>query len=268
MQQFNNSLKGNVLYRQAVYFFTACMFFTRLPVPTIPYSLPILQKSARYFSWVGVVVGFVAAVTYFLLQQYVSISLAIVVSTISTILLTGAFHEDGWADSCDAFGGGYTPEKILVIMKDSRLGTYGVIGLIGMLSTKFLLLTELSTKLVPWQVAASILCAHSISRLCAVGVMQLLPYVQDIDTSKVKPLANRKLYAYEWAVALLPLLLGTYFLPTAYVLTVFPCCFMVLLCAWYFKRKIGGYTGDCLGATQQVTECVCYITNLVLWSYI
>lgn len=244
------------------------MFFTRLPVPTIPYSLQILQKSARYFSWVGVLVGLVAAVTYFLLQQYVSISLAIVVSTVSTILLTGAFHEDGWADSCDAFGGGYTPEKILLIMKDSRLGTYGVIGLIGMLSTKFLLITELSTKLVPWQVATCMVYAHCVSRLGAVGVMQLLPYVQDIDASKVKPLANRKLYTYEWALALLPVLVSIYWLPIQYVLVLPLCCVTVLLCAWYFKRKIGGYTGDCLGATQQVTECVCYTANLILWTYI
>ena len=124
-------------------FFTALMFLTRIPVPrSIDHNSDMLQKSARYFSWVGMVVGGIAAIVWYACIHVLSPSLSIAFSMLASILATGAFHEDGFADCCDAFGGGWTKEKILTIMKDSRLGTYGVTGLIGILGFKFLLLTE------------------------------------------------------------------------------------------------------------------------------
>ena len=120
------------------------MFLTRIPVgKNLPYSTANLQSSARYFSWVGLLVGLVGALILIIVNFYFSSALSIAISMLATIILTGAFHEDGLADCFDAFGGGWSNSTILTIMKDSRLGTYGVVGLITSLSIKYLLLLEL-----------------------------------------------------------------------------------------------------------------------------
>lgn len=245
------------------------MFFTRIPVPrTIDHNHDMLQRSARYFSWVGLIVGFIGAAVFFLAAKIFSPQLSVALSILATILTTGAFHEDGFADCCDAFGGGWTKEKILIIMKDSRLGTYGVTGLIGILAFKFLLLTELLTYTNPLQVALLMIAAHSSSRLMAVSIMQQYAYVQDTDTSKSKPLANRKLTTTELIIALAGAVLPFAMLSFYYLLALLP----VIIARWYagryFKKWIGGYTGDCLGATQQVCELVFYVSCLLLTSYL
>ena len=124
-------------------FFTALMFLTRLPVPkNINHAELYLQKSPKYFPLIGWIVGFISVVV-FIIFKFISVDIGVLASIIAGIFTTGCFHEDGFADTCDAFGGGWTKEKILAIMKDSRLGTYGVAGLGLMLTTKFLLVKEL-----------------------------------------------------------------------------------------------------------------------------
>jgi adenosylcobinamide-GDP ribazoletransferase len=255
--------------RQWIYFLTAIQFFTRIPTGAwFAYKPMYLQKSARYFPWVGLLVGLTAAVTFYYLQMVVSSSLAIATSMLVTILLTGAFHEDGWADVCDAFGGGWTKEKILTIMKDSRLGTYGTVGLIAMLGAKYLLLQELVTYLTVNEVALVMLGTHAYSRLMAVMMMQLLPYVADIDASKSKPLANQQLQWYELLIAAVGGVFIWYFFDPVWWLALIPSVFILLYLVWYFKKWIGGYTGDCLGATQQVTEISCYASFIIIWKFI
>ncbi len=268
------------------------MFFTRIPVGNIPFEQAHLQASARYFSWVGLVVGIVGAIVLVLANLLFSPALTILFSMIATILLTGSFHEDGFADCCDAFGGGWTKEKILTIMKDSRLGTYGVVGLILILSMKFLLLLELTQSFSIELVAIGLIAAHANSRFWATYIMQQLPYVQDIDASKSKPLADRVLTMGEMTVLLLGSLLSIVVLfivlhqPThdqtathfgwkfIFTLLVFILCIqmpsfiMQLFAGKYFKKWIGGYTGDCLGATQQVCEIAFYLGCLLLWKFI
>lgn len=255
-------------------FFTALMFFTRIPIPKIPYHPNMLQESARYFTWVGILVGSIAGLTFYLSSLLFSIELSILISMLSSIWVTGAFHEDGLADCFDAFGGGWKKEQILTIMKDSRLGTYGVIGLIASLSLKFLLLRELvhipSLYLLPF----TLITAHSISRGMAIVMMQTLPYVQDIDSSKSKPLANRQLTLLELIIAsigiILPLLVLILKSNQQFELTlvVIPVFIGALLLGKYWKKWIGGYTGDCLGATQQITELIFYFTVLLIWKFI
>jgi adenosylcobinamide-GDP ribazoletransferase len=277
---------------QWLLFKTALMFFTRIPVGNLPFKQSHLQASARYFSWVGIVVGMVGAIVLVLANLLFSPALTILFSMIATILLTGSFHEDGFADCCDAFGGGWTKEKILTIMKDSRLGTYGVIGLILILSLKFLLLLELM-QLFPFElVAVTLVAAHANSRFWATTIMQQLPYVQDIDASKSKPLADRVLTSYEMGILLLGVILplGLVFsvfsslhepaaltaLTIKYfawlvgfiVLVQLPALIAQLYATRYFKKWIGGYTGDCLGATQQVCEIAFYLGCLLLWKFI
>src|SRR5690606_6408978 len=104
---------------------TAIMFFTRLPVPkSLPYNNDMMQQSQKYYAWVGILVGVINAAIFFISNVFLGDAIAIVIMMIGSVLLTGAFHEDGFTDMCDAFGGGYGKDKIMHIMKDSRIGAY------------------------------------------------------------------------------------------------------------------------------------------------
>jgi adenosylcobinamide-GDP ribazoletransferase len=255
-------------------FFTALMFLTRLPVPRFTDHAPeYLEKAAKYFPLIGWIVGGISVFFLLFCYRFLSIDLAVLASIIAGILTTGAFHEDGFADTCDAFGGGWTKEKILEIMKDSRLGTYGVTGLVLILAAKFLLLRELVAFVVNnslhsyVSLTGIVLLAHSFSRLMPVFLIQTSTYVFAKDKTKSKPLASRKLGAIE---ALVAIFLGAFPLmllpPFAFVIVI-PILLSAYLMRRYFQKWIGGYTGDCLGATQQISELVCYLTLLLLWRY-
>ncbi|MGN6416701.1 MAG: adenosylcobinamide-GDP ribazoletransferase [Pseudobacter sp.] len=261
-------------------FFTAMMFLTRLPVPKYTdHSQEYLEKSARYFPLIGWMVAGISWLTYVVLNKYIGEDIAIVGSIIAGILTTGAFHEDGFADCCDAFGGGWTKEKILTIMKDSRLGTFGVVGLISILSVKFLLLRELP-KFTPSLENPSInvfvnygnfllmlLAAHGASRLMGVYTIRFYEYVTDIDASKAKPITSKKPGIGTLAVATLFALAPFALLDIRLLISVIP----MAIAAWqanvYFKKWIGGYTGDCLGAIQQIAEIVFYLSAIIILRY-
>ena len=186
-----------------------------------------------------------------------------------TVYITGAFHEDGFTDSCDGFGGGWTKEQVLTIMKDSRIGAYGTVGIILLLGLKLLTLYEIGLISVPILII-SYFNAHIASRFMAVLVIQNHDYVQDIDKSKSKPIAAKKLgvgeMVYSGSFMLLASLL---FYPHYVLLFAFPILYLTqLYLGWFFKRRIGGYTGDALGATQQITEVMFYLSILALCKWI
>jgi adenosylcobinamide-GDP ribazoletransferase len=258
--------------REIRIFFTAMMFLTRLPVPRFTdHSPEYLEKSSKYFPLIGWMVGAISVLVLLVVRYFISPELAVLLSIVAGLLVTGAFHEDGFADVCDAFGGGWTKEKILDIMKDSRLGTYGVAGLVLMLATKFLLLRQLSALTGPMELmpvfAAQVLAAHSLSRLMAVGLIQTSVYAYEGEKSKSKPLSSQKLSPVETIVAFFFGLLPLAFMPLRFALCLLP----MLVAVWWLRRWyhkwIGGYTGDCLGAVQQVTEVVCYLSFIILWKF-
>jgi Cobalamin-5-phosphate synthase len=260
--------------------FTAFMFLTRLPMPrSTDHSPEYLERSVAYFPLVGWVVGAISALTFLVFNKYISEDIAIAASIIAGILTTGAFHEDGFADVCDAFGGGWTKEKILLIMKDSRLGTYGVIGLVAILASKFLLLQELP-KFTPDPAHPTtnifynyryfifiLLAAHAISRLMPVLIMQFYEYVTDPDGSKSKPVATRK-PGWLLMVAALFAFIPFLFLSWHFLLAIVPVVLSAFNLASYFKKWIGGYTGDCLGAIQQVSELGFYLAVIIVWRFV
>lgn len=252
------------------------MFLTRLPVPRMTDHAPeYLEKSSRYFPLIGWIVGGISAAVLLLCLQVLSIELSILALMIASILTTGAFHEDGFADVCDAFGGGWTKQKILDIMKDSRLGTYGTTGLIGILAAKFLLLRELlplaahqSGQSIYLLAPAILLAAHAASRFMSVTSIQFYPYVTPEDVSKSKPSAAQKLTAGAFLVAFLFAVFPFALLPLSFALVIFPVLVVAtILLNRYFKKWIGGHTGDCLGTIQQTTEIICYLSMLLLWKY-
>ncbi|GIU05550.1 MULTISPECIES: adenosylcobinamide-GDP ribazoletransferase [unclassified Shewanella] len=245
-------------------FFIAMGFFTRIPMPKwIEVDADKLNKASRYFGLVGLLVGAISALVYSLMLYWVSPSIAIVVAMITSVLVTGGFHEDGLADTADGLGGGWTVEAKLNIMKDSRLGSYGALALVLALLLKWQLLTELAL-FDPSSVSLALIVGHCLSRVVAASFIFSEPYVSDSDTSKSKPLAQ------EQSINELSILLATGVLALllvgvmqALILT------LGLIIVRYgfvrlFRKQIGGYTGDTLGAAQQGSELTCYLLLLVL----
>lgn len=245
-------------------FFNALVFFTRIPGPRwVEHSPESLSKSSRYFPLVGLIVGGMGALVYAGSSYIFPHSISILLSMIATILITGAFHEDGLGDMFDGFGGGWTKEKILLIMKDSRTGTYGIVGLIAVLSLKFACLLCMP----PAFVVLALITGHALSRFAASTLLYTLEYVRDEDQSKAKP-AAQKMSATSLCIAaffgITPLFL---FCNTFIFLTLVPVFAMRGYLGWFFKKWIGGQTGDCGGATQQLCEVVFYLSLLVVWKY-
>jgi adenosylcobinamide-GDP ribazoletransferase len=262
--------------KQLYIFFAALMFLTRLPIPKwVVYKDEYLQKTTRYFTTVGLLIGTIVAGVYYVGSLVLPNTVAILISIAASILLTGAFHEDGFADVCDAFGGGYTKEKILEIMKDSRLGTYGTVGLIMLMLLKYFLLLELSTTGIPgnWVLISVnyrfhfpliIIAAHSLSRLMPLVVTQSFDYVFQNDLSKSKPLASQKMNLGELFFAFLITLVPFLFLPIQLYASIIFMLIASIFLGRYFNKHIQGYTGDCLGTVQQVAEQVFLICVIII----
>ena len=237
----------------------AVMFFTRLPVPSEPHWNPSdLQRSAAYFPLVGWVVGGFGALAWWLGARVWGPEIASGISLATTLLVTGAFHEDGFADVCDGFGGGYTKERVLEIMRDSRVGAFGAIGVTVLLLLKWQTVAALPAGLAPGLIVA----AHALSRGAAVSIQATHDYVRE-EMGKAKPMATqlrggRLVAALSFAVW--PLLA----LPLRFAWSVLAVIAARLILARWFKRRIGGYTGDCLGAAQQVTEVVFYLAVVAI----
>lgn len=250
---------------QLEYFFAALRFFTRLPVPAwVGHSDTQLNRATRYFPLVGWIVGLIGAAVTWAAAWALPLSIAVLLGMAATLLATGAFHEDGFADSCDGFGGGWTKADVLRIMKDSRIGSYGAIGIGVLLLTKWNALFELDDR-----VLSALLGAHPISRAAAATLIYTLDYVRDED-GKSKPLAVR-IGAGELATACLFGLLPTALL--GWLLSwqlaaqgVLAVVIVTVLMALYTRRRIGGYTGDVLGATQQLAEVFFYLGLLCAFS--
>jgi adenosylcobinamide-GDP ribazoletransferase len=254
---------------QVKLFLIALQFYTRIPVTGrlaqwSDYSAERLSISTRYFTLIGILIGAITATIFWLAHLYLPASIAVVLAISGGVLVTGGFHEDGWADFCDGFGGHTSRERTLEIMTDSRIGTYAGLGLVLLLLLKIVTLSSMA----PTQIAAALLVMHPVSRAFAVLIMATLPYAKPHDESKAKPIATNiavvnlvfaiaiaLIYAGLIAAKLAPSLLDTRHLFIA-------SCLMSL--GWWrlrsmMKARLQGYTGDTLGATQQLTEGLGYI---------
>jgi adenosylcobinamide-GDP ribazoletransferase len=231
----------------------AIRFFTRLPVPgTLGQDPATLNKGMRYFPVVGLIVGTCAGMVFAATAEFWPKTLAVLAAMVTAILVTGAIHEDGWSDMVDGFGGGGDRETILAIMRDSRIGNFGAIGLILLLLARFLTLVGMDSVS---QVAISLIAGHAVSRLCAVGVFHWLDYAR--PEGKASPFGKlaRNDLIFAAIMALLPMLL----LPPMQSIPGLIFAAGASFCLWrLFKQRIGGYTGDCLGAVQQLAEVAFY----------
>jgi len=253
-----------LLKREIHYLLTALQFYTKIPTPNwFEFSDQALNKSRKYFPLIGWIIGGIGVITLLLSHSLLPLSVSVLLSMLATIYATGAFHEDGFTDTCDAFGGGWNKTQVLTIMKDSRIGAYGTIGMIGLFSLKWLTLYEIGLYSLPI-LCVTYLNAHVTSRLMASLMIQTHDYVQDPDKSKSKPITTHRLSHGEMGYSSIFMLLANLlFYPHYLLLIAIPFSYLTqLYLSHYFHRRIGGYTGDCLGATQQLTEITFYLTIL------
>ena len=264
----------------------AVQFFTRIPVTGalaewVGFSPAMLRASAAHFPAVGMLVGAAAAAVYALLLALLpdtvyAALVAAVLSTVVTVLMTGGFHEDGLADVADGLGGSDDKHRALDIMKDSRVGAFGAMALSLALLAKVAMLALLGSvdgapvgfDAAPfrgWYVCSALFAGHVVSRTLPLLLIAWLPHVGDVagSKSKSKPLADAisarsLLVAFAWcfmAIALVLLMQDATDLIVA-------CSFSLVALLWMhrlFKRRLQGFTGDCLGATQQVCEIAFYL---------
>jgi adenosylcobinamide-GDP ribazoletransferase len=238
------------MVRQLKLFLCALQFLTRLPAPSFADFQPDwITRAARYYSLVGILVGLASAGVLLAAGQVWHGPLPALLAVAIGVLITGGFHEDGLADTADGLGGGQTPQRRLEIMKDSRVGTYGVLALGLVLALKVAALAALPLA----SAALALVAAHGAGRVAAVVVMALERHVSDRADAKYKP-APDGVKPYELLIAaglgLWPLvLLGLPGLAGAAVGAV-----LAALLALTARRLIGGYTGDALGGIEQACE--------------
>jgi adenosylcobinamide-GDP ribazoletransferase len=259
--------------KQLTLFFTALQFYTRFPAPGwLQYHPENLSLAVRYLPLVGWLVGLVTGITWLVFTFLTNSSTGLLFAMIGSVLTTGAFHEDGFTNVCNGFGGGWTKVKILEIMKDSRVGTYGTVGLIMILALKFSLLLHFSVLVKSDFIILVLLLsgAHAISRFMSVLVISTQPYARETQDSKAKPeAADVATFITAGVFGLIPVLVLSFYINQPLILL--SVCLLVLVTFFlsrYFKKWIGGYTGDCLGAVQQICEVVFYVFMAGLWKFV
>jgi adenosylcobinamide-GDP ribazoletransferase len=241
-----------MIAREANLLIAATTFLTRLPLGR-SHTDDELNRAARYFSLVGAGVGAVGAAVLLAAAAALPLAVAVILSVLATVLITGGFHEDGLADSCDAFGGGKTREDVLRIMQDPHIGAFGVLGLALVLALKITSLVHLPLAALP----VALVCAHASSRALCVAVMAFGHYARH-EGGKTRTVARGARPA-DAAAALLIGLVPFALAPAAFLWTL-PAMLIVAIALYaYFRARIGGYTGDALGALQQLAECTCYL---------
>jgi adenosylcobinamide-GDP ribazoletransferase len=253
------------------YFRTALMFYTRIPVGEIKnYNPTDLNKASKYFPVVGYIVGLCSCAIFMASKFLFDVQIATILAIVAGVIITGAFHEDGLADAADGFGGGWTKEDILRIMKDSRIGAYAGIALSLLFIVKFLSLKAAIAFDGTWYCTMLVFINyHTLARLTAIMVAFTSEYAREDESSKAKPIATAHTTGDKIAaiiLGLLPLLTLSYF-NYWYALVVLPLLLLMLVCRNYFNKWLGGYTGDCLGATEQLAEIICLLSFVIICKF-
>ncbi|MCH9671464.1 MAG: adenosylcobinamide-GDP ribazoletransferase [Gammaproteobacteria bacterium] len=244
-------------------FFAAVTFFTRIPRPKWPRFQPSDETHAAAFApYIGWIVGLFAGAVYIVSAAFLPVSLSVLATLIAISWLTGALHEDGLSDFVDGWLGGQTRERTLAIMHDPRIGVFGGLALILGVAVKFAALFELAGLLSPLTLTAIIVAAHATSRLVAISFMWTHHYVRSDETS-----AKGRRLSRPMPLGWLALACVGAAIPFAATAVTAPALLLVGLGLLVFRfvfanaltNRLGGYTGDCLGAAQQMAEILFYV---------
>ncbi|MBV8278523.1 MAG: adenosylcobinamide-GDP ribazoletransferase [Verrucomicrobia bacterium] len=251
-----------VARRQLNIFLAAVMFLTRLPVGRfLEFREEQVASSTIYFPIVGALIGLaggLALLTSAALPSFV----AVLISMLITVCLTGGLHEDGLADSADGLIGGQNPQRRLEIMRDSRIGAYGALALWFSLTAKLTLVQSLLAVNLVTAISASVI-AHCLGRAATVALLTCLPYAR-IEHSKSSDFGNNVTFRQLALVLIFAIVLSLFLLRLEGVFCLTAALAVTFVCGLYFKDKIGGITGDCLGAANQLVELSAYLSLLTL----
>jgi adenosylcobinamide-GDP ribazoletransferase len=235
----------------------AFQFLTRLPLSRLTYRPDALSRSAKFFPLVGLALGAVSAGIYLALSPHLPAMVVALLIVVFSSLATGGLHEDGLADVADAFGGGWNRSQILEIMKDSRIGTYGALAIIFSVAGRVLLLANLpSDILIQYVISAEVLCRWTVLPLGAV-----LPGARE-QASQGARIAHQISGVSLTVGTVLAFGIVGYLLRTAMWIPVVVASAIVLVSGLYYKRRIGGITGDCFGAIIQLTLAAVYLCGV------
>jgi len=241
------------------YFLIAVQFLTRIPVPgQLATSEEELGKAATFFPLVGAIVGGTAALVFLASVRLFPLNVSVLIAIVFASFITNGFHEDGLADTFDGLGGGWTRERALEIMRDSRLGTYGTLALVFLILGKFIFLSSLVQSHVwRWLIVGHVVCRWTVLPLCS-----WLPYARAEGQGKLvaKQITVSVFLAGTFTLALLLFVISLKLI----LLVISIVTLITLLSGLYFKRRLSGITGDCLGAVNQLAELGVYITALAV----
>ncbi|OED35612.1 cobalamin 5'-phosphate synthase [Chromatiales bacterium (ex Bugula neritina AB1)] len=253
--------KRLIKHAQINRYFIAQMFLTRLPTPVaVQWSKHELAASAGYFPVVGLPVGIISSIAWTIGYYGWSSAMAALFAVVAAILVTGAFHEDGLADSADGLGGAFEVDKKLAIMRDSRIGTYGSVALLLAISTKIAAISLLT----PDTAITTLIGAHVVARWTSLPLIYNNHYVREQGTGK--PFAaeitkNQVIASSIFSVLIAALCFG-FLLPVVAVAVLAG----LLFAQWYSRLKLGGITGDILGAINSLTEVLVYLVIAANWT--
>jgi len=241
-------------------FFTAVGFFTKIPIPkSVDFEKVKQGEATLLLPVIGYLVGGFAAIVFVLSAFVFPLALSVAFALLSGIYVTSAFHEDGLADMADGFGGGWTKKRILEIMKDSSIGTYGVLALTLSLGIKYLTLINILNIYIP----ITIFAGHTLSRALAVSLMYDMEYAR-VENSKAKSY-TKKISVLEMLIIIFAGFVPLFFFNNQFVfLSVIPLAVTREYLKKLYKKWINGYTGDCIGAAQQIFEIVFLLTILAI----
>ena len=237
-------------------FAAAVQFMTRIPMPAFRYEPDLVLSGAKFYPIVGVVVALGAIAVEWLLRSHLPQTLTALAVVIYLVAITGGFHEDGLADAVDAFGGGWTRQRMLDIMHDSRIGSFGTLAIVLSLAARWSLLAAMPVARLPWY----LLAAHVLCRWTT------LPLGTFMDSARSDGLGARlahKIPASSMLIGtLLAFAIAGWALRLQAIAPIVAASLIMLLSGLYYRSRIGGITGDCFGATNQLAEIAVYVCGV------
>jgi adenosylcobinamide-GDP ribazoletransferase len=231
----------------------AFQFLTRIPMPSTSFEENALSRSVKFFPLVGLAVGSGAALLQRILMVHLSRPLTTLVVLTYLVLITGCLHEDGLADTADGFGGGWTKDRILAILRDSRIGSYGAIAVVLSLLARYLLLESLPVE----RFAAYVISAHVLCRWSSLPLSYFLSPAREQEGQGAR-IAKLTSFSSLLFGSLFSVAIVTFALRKSAVAPLIAAPLIALTSGWFYYKKIGGMTGDCFGATNQLTEIAIY----------
>ncbi len=240
-------------------FLSSVHFLTRIPVPAPPYQPDSLARAVKFFPIVGLLLGGAAAFVHTLLAPHLSrLATALIVVTF-LVIITGCLHEDGLADAADGFGGGWTREQVLLILRDSRIGSYGATALALCLLARVLLLSSISQ----WSVVSYLIAAHVLCRWTTLPLSFYLPAARSLEGGELDGqgarVANLTSIGTLVGGTIVSFAIVAIALRRHALIPILVAIIVTFLSGLYYRRRIGGVSGDCFGATNQLTEVAVYL---------